>query len=140
MAGFTPSTPASFILKEGPHESRGSKTVKQFIVKYNLPAYKCCGQGTQDEQLDGRDPVLEVEAVTGKVGRGNKTKYWVKWKGHKAKTLEPKSHLKDCPDLVKQFEDGINKARADPRPSRATATIAVGEDRGSGDMMVSDDT
>ena len=136
VAGFTPSTPASFILKEGPHESRGSKTVKQFIVKYNLPAYKCSGQGTQDEQLDGHDPVLEVEAITGKVGRGNKTKYWVKWKGHKAKTLEPKSHLKDCPDLVKQFEDGINKARANPRPSRATATIAVGEDRGSGDMYM----
>ena len=75
VAGFTPSTPASFILKEGPHQSRGSKTVKQYIVKYNLPAYKCNGQGTQDEQIDGCDPVLEVEAVTGKVGRGNKTKY-----------------------------------------------------------------
>ena len=70
------------------------------------------------------------------MGRGNTTKYWVKWKGHKAKTLEPKSHLKDCPDLVKQFEDGINKAKANPRPSRATANIAVGEDRESGDMYM----
>ena len=70
VAGFTPSTPASFILKEGPHQSRGNKTVKEFIVKYNLPEYKCNGQGTQDEQIDGCDPVLEVEVITGKVGLG----------------------------------------------------------------------
>ena len=63
MVGFTPSTPTSFLLKEGPHKSRGSKTVRKFVSKYNLPAHKCSGRGTEDEQIDGQDPILEVEAI-----------------------------------------------------------------------------
>ena len=79
--------------------------MKEFVSKYNLPAYKGSGRGFEHEQIEGRDPILEVEAIQGKVGRANKTRYLVKWKGHIERTLEPKSHLKGCMDLVQQYED-----------------------------------
>ena len=50
-------------LKEGPHKDRGSKTVREFVSKYNLPAYKGSGRGFENEQIEGRDPILEVEAI-----------------------------------------------------------------------------
>ena len=76
--GFTSSTPTSFLLKEGPDKDRGSKTVREFVSKYNLPTYKGSGTGFEHEQIEGRDPVLEVEAIQGKIGRANKTRYLVK--------------------------------------------------------------
>ena len=121
MVGFTPSTPTSFLLKEGPHKDRGSKTVREFVSKYNLPTYKGSGRGFEHEQVEGRDPVLEVEAIQGKIGRANKTRYLIKWKGHIERTLEPKSHLKGCMGLVQQYEDSLNKARSSSRTKRATA-------------------
>ena len=77
-------------------------------------------KGTTDEQIDGCDPILEVESIQGKKNRGNKTRYLVKWKGHVEMTWEPKSYLKDCKDMVQAFEDKANKAKA--RLKQATAT------------------
>ena len=37
--------------------------MREFVSKYNLPAYKGSGRGFENEQIDGRDPILEVEAV-----------------------------------------------------------------------------
>ena len=143
MVGFTPSTPTSFLLKEGPHKDRGSKTVREFVSKYNLPTYKGSGRGFEHEQVEGRDPVLEVEAIQGKIGRANKTRYLVKWKGHIERTLEPKSHLKGCMDLVQQYEDSLNKARSSSKAKRVTAsgmslTVANEDDEGVMSMMSPD--
>ena len=49
----------------------------------------------------------------------------VKWKGHIESTLEPKSHLKGCMDLVQQHEDSLNKARSSSKTKRATASVSL---------------
>ena len=128
---FDPIKPTSFILKEGPSAEKGNKTVKQFLTKYNLPSYKCGGVGTTDEQIDGCDPILEVESIQGKKNRGNKTRYLVKWKGHVEMTWEPKSHLKDCKDIVRAFEDKANKAKTKLKQTTATSCeVVTGETQG----------
>ena len=71
--------------------------------------YWALSQNLRD--IDGCDPVLEVESIQGKKNRGNKTRYLVKWKGHVEMTWEPKSHLKDCKDMVQAFYDKANKAK-----------------------------
>ncbi len=53
-------------------------------------------QGSTCINLPGdedRDPTLEVEAITDKIGKGNKVKYLVKWRGYAKKTWEPLKHL-----------------------------------------------
>ena len=103
--------------------------------------------GTTHEQIDGCDPILEVESIQGKTNRGNTTRYLVKWKGHKEinkeMTWEPKSHLKDCKDIVQAFEDKANKTKATCRLKQATATscvAATGENQGDDSpvMMIID--
>ena len=93
--------------------------------------------GTTDEQIDGCDPILEVESIQGKKNRGNKTRYLVKWKGHKEMTWEPKSHLKDCKDIVQAFEDKANKAKARLKLATATSCEAAhGERQGDNSQVV----
>ena len=43
---------------------------------------------------EDRDPTLEVEAITDKIGKGTKVKYLVKWRGYVKKTWEPLKHQK----------------------------------------------
>ena len=66
-----------------------------------------------------------MEAIQGKVGRANKTRHLVKWKGHIERTLEPKSHLKGCMDLVQQYEDSLNKAKSSTKTKKAIAALQV---------------
>ena len=47
----------------------------------------------ENEQIEGEDPILEVEAIEARRGKGKKAKYLVKWKGHVIKTYEPRDHL-----------------------------------------------
>ena len=42
-----------------------------------------------DYQIDGEDPILEVESIEGHMGKGVRLKYLVKWKGHEVQTYEP---------------------------------------------------
>ena len=44
-------------------------------------------------QVDGEDPILEVEGIEDHMGKGARLKYLVKWKGHEVKTYEPWQHL-----------------------------------------------
>ena len=53
---------------------------------------------------EDRDPRLEVEAITDKIGKGTKVKYLVKWRGYAKKTWEPLlKHLKGAMDDVQTF-------------------------------------
>ena len=49
----------------------------------------------------------EVEAIMGKKIMNGKTEFLVKWKGipENESTWEPLSHLQNCEELIKQFED-----------------------------------
>ena len=79
-----------FPLREGPQSPSGD--YKEFLETFLLPAYSAA-EGMEEEQVDGEDPLMEVEAIVGKQGKGKKIKYHVKWKGSEIKTWEPKSHL-----------------------------------------------
>ena len=95
------------------------------------------GVGTTDEQIDGCDPILEVESIQGKKNRGNKTRYLVKWKGHVEMTWEPKSHLKDCKDIVQAFEDKANKAKTKLKQTTATSCeVVTGEAQGGHSLVM----
>ena len=82
----------SFPLRDGPGtKAEGDDELKKFLSKYTLPQYREA-HGTVDEQeVEGEDPELEVEAIVGKKFTGAKARYLVKWKGHVKRTWEPLS-------------------------------------------------
>ena len=59
---------------------------------------------------EDRDPTLEVEAITDKIGKGNKVKYLVKWRGYAKKTWEPPKYLKGAMGAVQTFEKTLTAA------------------------------
>ena len=65
------------------------------IEDFFRPWYKSV-EGNADcteYQIDGEDPILEVESIEGHMGKGVRLKYLVKWKGHDVQTYEPWQHL-----------------------------------------------
>ena len=81
-----------------------------------LVTYQECHEATRPRPT----LIVEVEAIQGKIGRANNTRYLVKWKGHIERTLEPKSYLKGCMDLVQQYEDSLNKAKSSSKAKRVS--------------------
>jgi len=66
-----------------------------YIEDFFRPWYRSV-EGDKDcteYQVDGEDPILEVEGIEGHMGKGARLKYLVKWKGHEVKTYEPWQHL-----------------------------------------------
>lgn len=102
----------SFPLREGPvQKQKRSREMKDFLNKYQLPAYGKV-QDREDRQIEeGYDPKHEVERILEKIGSGKKAKYKIKWVGSDIKTIEPLHHLKGCMELVKEFEATQKKAR-----------------------------
>ena len=67
-----------FPLKMGPVKNEWSDSLDSFLSTIE-PCYKTTeGDSFDDEQMDGEDPLLEVEAITGKKGKGNGAPV-VKW-------------------------------------------------------------
>ena len=58
-----------------------------------------------DEQVEGEDPVLEVEGIRARKGKGNKLKYLVKWVGSDTCTWEPSRHMTKygASAMIKEF-------------------------------------
>ena len=56
-----------------------------------------------EEQVDGEDPILEVEEIKAVRGRGRKAKYLVSWKGSSVDTWEPLKHLTGCEEEMSAF-------------------------------------
>ena len=66
-----------------------------YIEDFFRPWYRSV-EGDKDcteYQVDGEDPILEVEGIEGHMGKGARLKYLVKWKGHEVKTYERWQHL-----------------------------------------------
>ena len=57
-------------------------------------------------QVEGEDPLWEVESIVGQMGKGKNLKYLVKWKGSEKKTYEPIQHLKKygAEDTINDYE------------------------------------
>ena len=55
-------------------------------------------------QIVGEDPLLDVEVIVAKKGKGRKTKFLVKWVGYEKKTWEPLKHLTSCKDKILEYE------------------------------------
>ena len=54
--------------------------MNEFIDDFFKPWYKST-EGDESEQVEGEDPILEVEKIVSHTGRANKTRYLTKWKG-----------------------------------------------------------
>jgi len=84
-------------LKMGPvHDSmtdtEREASFESYVEDFFRPWYKVA-EGKEDEQIEGEDPILEVESIEGHMGKGHKLKYLVKWKHHDVQTYEPYKHL-----------------------------------------------
>ena len=79
--------------------------------------------------MEGEDPIMEVESIDAKKGRGKKLRYLVKWKGKKVRTYEPLSHLKGCEEMVKEFEAKHNSAKAKQKKKASLVQVAPPDHR-----------
>ena len=87
-------------LKMGPAQDNMTDIEREasfntYIEDFFRPWYRSV-EGDKDcteYQVDGEDPILEVEGIEGHMGKGARLKYLVKWKGHEVKTYEPWQHL-----------------------------------------------
>ena len=121
----------SFPLKEGPvQRHKRSSEMRQFLQKYQLPSYSHAENRVDWQSDPGYDPEFEVEKILEKYGSGKKVKYKVKWKDSNIKTIEPLHHLKECMDLVRDFEveQQARKGKQKGGGKRHSANIAMSED------------
>ena len=86
-----------FPLRSGPDALRldSLDEFEGFIQSFEYQMYG--NEITEEDkawQIEGEDPLAEVEAIELKRGKGKKAKYLVKWVGSDKKTWEPLSHLK----------------------------------------------
>ena len=104
MINQTPPNKLEFPLIVGPGEGKPIEEFETFMSKLLEPRYTAA-KGSVEEQVDGEDPILEVEEIVGKRGSKKKSmKYQVKWKGSKVLTWEPLSHLKGASKAIKEYE------------------------------------
>ena len=66
------------------------------------------------EQVEGSDPILEVERIKDKKGKGAKVKYLVKWVGYDDETWEPSKHLTGCKQMITAYNQSLKQP--DPKP------------------------
>ena len=99
-------------MRSGPvvHDNDRLQDFEYFMSAFHHQMY---GQEKDftDWQIDGEDPILEVESIESKTGKGRRTKYLVKWKGSDDKTWEPVKHLKGCEKAIQDFESKQKKAK-----------------------------
>ena len=80
-----------FPLRMGPDnndEDIDQVSLNQFTDDFFKPWYKA-STGADDEQIDGEDPIIEVEKIISHRGSGKKQRFLTKWKGSDVKTYEP---------------------------------------------------
>ena len=93
-----------FPLRSGP-TAADTTSFDEFMEVFHHQMYG--QQLTEDDaswQVDGEDPVLEVEAIVAKKNKGKKTQYLVKWVGPDKKTWEPLGHLKGAKEEIQRYE------------------------------------
>jgi hypothetical protein len=77
-------------------------------------------------QIEGEDPLAEVESIELKRGKGKKAKYLVKWVGSDKKMWKPLSHLKGAKDAVAQYEAQFGRQPAkDKAKGKTIANVPV---------------
>ena len=81
-----------FPLRMGPvnndEEDIDQVSLNQFTDDFFKPWYKAA-TGTEEEQIEGEDPIIEVEKIISHRGSGKKQRFLTKWKGSDVKTYEP---------------------------------------------------
>ena len=95
-----------FPLRSGPVVSSDDVDTKSFDEFMDVFHHQMYGNSKDhsSEQIDGEDPIMEVEQIVAKTGKGKKTRYLVKWKGSDDKTWEPVSHLKGATEAIQRYE------------------------------------
>ena len=93
----------TFPLRSGPVDTSDVNGFDEFMERFHHQMYGHDLDFT-DWQVEGEDPILEVEMIVSKKNRGKKTQYLVKWKGSDIKTWEPIRHLKGCREEIDRYE------------------------------------
>ena len=86
-------------LKMGPTQDNMTDIEREtnfntYIEDFFRPWYRSV-EGDKDcteYQVEGEDPILEVEGIEGHMGKGARLKYLVKWKGHDDTLLRHMNH------------------------------------------------
>ena len=99
-----------FPLRMGPNDVNDTKDFDEFMDAFHSQMYgQVKPEDMKEYQVDGEDPIWEVESIKGKRGKGRSLKYLVKWKDHDTQTWEPLKHLKGCMDAVRKYEESKKK-------------------------------
>jgi hypothetical protein len=118
-----------FPLRSGPDALRPDSLddFEGFIQSFEYQMYG--NEITEEDkawQIEGEDPLAEVESIELKRGKGKKAKYLVKWVGSDKKTWEPLSHLKGAKDAVAQYEAQFGRQPAkDKAKGKTIANVPV---------------
>ena len=67
---------------------------EEYIEEFFIPWYKMDEKDLSSEQIDGEDPIWEIEQIKSHTGKyGKKRKYLIKWVDSDNMTYEPESNL-----------------------------------------------
>jgi hypothetical protein len=131
---------AELPLKMGPGKlgRKAKEQTTKFLNKFHVAGYKSTPPEAYEEyQIEGEDPVWEVEKIESKRGKGKKAKYTIKWKGSDERTEEPLSHLTGCQDLLEKFETELKVTAKRDNPAR-TPQKQKGRTRAAGVAVTED--
>jgi len=125
VAATVKVTDGDFPLRNGPEGTVNTteENAKRFYDKYNLAQYERDQPDDEEYQVDGEDPVSNVEKITGKKREKRVTMYRVKWVGWKKESWEPLKNLVndeyDCKKLIKEYEQRKKEAKEEARREAA---------------------
>ena len=121
-------------LKMGPAQDAMSNIEREesfntYIEDFFRPWYRSV-EGDKDcteYQIEGEDPIMEIEGIEGHMGKGAKLKYLVKWKGHEIKTYEPWQHLHKygAKEAIEQYRMK-NKMRTSKKANLGHSRLQLG--------------
>ena len=96
-----------------------------FVEDFFRPWYKATESG-EGYQIEGEDPIMELEAIEGQSGKGNKLKYLVKWKGSEVRTYEPVKHLEKygASESIEEYKASIKLKASEAKAKKLAESEA----------------
>ena len=100
----------TYPLRMGPVDKGDIEGCDAFMDKFHHTMYGET-EDMEDWQVEGEDPILQVESIASKKGKGKKTQYLVKWCDSDVKTWEPIKHLQGCKEAIQTYEASVRKGK-----------------------------
>ena len=97
-------------LRMGPNmDNIDTDKFEEYIEEFFIPWYRMDNSDISDEQIEGEDPIWNIEQIKSHRGKGKKRRYLIKWENSNKMTYEPGINLTKygAKNMVDQYEAGL---------------------------------